>query len=198
MSATNELDLGETIDLPQSSAQSSAAGGAAQKVLPNERGRTPGSSDRPAAVLVEGSGTGLTDQTGTPHFMAPEQALGESPDERSDIYSLGVVAWFLATGRLLFEESNPLKVIMAHSHQTVRRPSEFNSDISAAFDGAILACLEKQPANRPQSVSELRRLLRAVPPTSGWWDEQAAQWWKCHGCPNKKKLDDAVQAGHIA
>ena len=136
--------------------------------------------------------------SGTPHFMAPEQALGESPDERSDIYSLGVVAWYLATGRLLFEESNPLKVIMAHSNQTARPPSELNSEISSDFDAVILACLEKLPAKRPQSVSELRKLLRSVPPSTGWSDEQAAQWWTCHGCPNKKKLDDAVQAGQIA
>lgn len=136
--------------------------------------------------------------SGTPNFMAPEQALGESPDERSDIYALGVVAWYLATGRLLFEESNPLKVIMAHSHQTARPPSELNSDISSAFDKVVLACLEKQPDKRPQSVSELRKLLRAVPATSGWSDELAAQWWTCHGCPHKKKLDDAVQAGQFA
>ena len=136
--------------------------------------------------------------SGTPHFMAPEQALGESPDERSDIYSLGVVAWYLATGRLLFEESNPLKVIMAHSHQAARPPSEFNSDLSAAFDAVILRCLEKQPELRPQSVAELRKLLRSVPASMGWSDEKAAEWWTCHGCPHKKKLDDAVQAGQIA
>ncbi len=136
--------------------------------------------------------------SGTPNFMAPEQALGESPDERSDIYSLGVVAWYLATGRLLFEESNPLKVIMAHSHQSPRPPSELNSEISTAFDEVILACLEKQPGQRPQSVSELRNRLRSIPTTTGWSDEQAAQWWTCHGCPHKKKLDDAVQAGQFA
>jgi serine/threonine-protein kinase len=136
--------------------------------------------------------------SGTPHFMAPEQALGESPDERSDIYSLGVVAWYLATGRLLFEESNPLKVIMAHSQQVAGPPSQFNSNLSPAFDAVILRCLEKQPDRRPQSVFELRNLLRSVPTSSGWSDEQAAQWWTCHGCPHKKKLDDAVQAGQIA
>jgi serine/threonine-protein kinase len=136
--------------------------------------------------------------SGTPHFMAPEQALGESPDARSDIYSLGVVAWFLATGRLLFEDTNPLKVIMAHSNQPAQPPSEFNREISPAFDAVILACLEKQPSKRPQSVSDLRRLLRSVPTSAGWSDEHAAQWWTCHGCPNKKKLDDAVKAGRIA
>ena len=136
--------------------------------------------------------------SGTPHFMAPEQAIGESPDERSDIYSLGVVAWYLATGRLLFEETNPLKVIMAHSSQTPLAPSAFNSDLSPAFDAAILACLEKQPAKRPQSVTELRKLLQAVPASRGWTDEQAREWWTCHGCPHKKKLDEAVEAGQIA
>lgn len=136
--------------------------------------------------------------SGTPHFMAPEQALGDSPDARSDIYSLGVVAFFLATGRLLFEESNPLRAIMAHTSQTARPPSEFNREISPAFDTVILACLEKEPSKRPQSAFELRNLLRSVPPSSGWSDEQATQWWTCHGCPEKKKLDEAVQAGQIA
>ena len=136
--------------------------------------------------------------SGTPHFMAPEQALGESPDERSDIYSLGVVAWYLATGRLLFEETNPLKVIMAHSHQTPMPPSMFNSDLTPEFDAAILSCLAKKPSQRPQSATELRNLLRAIPPTQGWSTEQAAEWWTCHGCPHKKKLDEAVEAGLMA
>lgn len=136
--------------------------------------------------------------SGTPHYMSPEQAVGESPDERSDIYSLGVVAWYLVTGRELFEENNPMKVILAHAHQTPPAPSTVNVDVSSELDSIILRCLEKDPGKRPQSASDLNELLESVPESKGWSDLQAAQWWTCHGCPMKKRLDDEVMAGHIA
>ncbi|MEQ1826905.1 MAG: serine/threonine-protein kinase [Pirellula sp.] len=135
--------------------------------------------------------------SGTPHYMAPEQALGESADERSDIYSLGVVAWFLVTGRELFTESNLLKVVLAHAHQVPPAPSQINSSVPPELDAIILSCLEKDPRNRPQSVSELHRMLSGVPQSTGWSDSQAAQWWSCHGCPMKRKLDEAVLAGDV-
>lgn len=136
--------------------------------------------------------------SGTPLYMSPEQALGETPDERSDIYSLGVVAWYLVTGKELFAESNPMKVILAHAHQRPPAPSTFNADVSTELDSIILACLEKDPDKRPQSASDLHRLLLTVPESTGWSDSDAARWWTCHGCPMKKRLDEEVLAGHIA
>lgn len=136
--------------------------------------------------------------TGSPLYMSPEQATGESIDERSDIYSLGAVAWFLATGRAPFEDSNPVKVILAHSLSKPQRPSAFNQDIPEALDGVIMKCLEKKPADRPQSVRELHDMLAEVPASGGWTDQEAAEWWNCHGCPQKRRLDEQVLAGQIA
>jgi len=135
--------------------------------------------------------------TGSPLYMSPEQATGEPTDERTDIYSLGAVAWFLATGRAPFEDPNPLKVILAHTHQTPGRPSDIQPDIPAALDAVILQCLEKKPDDRPGTVAELRQLLQDVPASEGWSDAQAAAWWTCHGCPQKKQLDVAVLAGQL-
>lgn len=135
--------------------------------------------------------------TGSPLFMSPEQAVGEPPDERTDIYSLGAVAWFLATGHAPFEDANPLKVIVAHAHDVPRRPSELNPEIPTELDTVIMQCLEKRPQDRPQSASKLRELLQAISTTGEWSDAIAAKWWTCHGCPQKKKLDVAVLAGEI-
>ncbi len=57
---------------------------------------------------------------GSPLFMSPEQVSGEQPDERSDIYSLGGVAYYLLTGRVPFAYDKPIKVLMAHVHEAPR------------------------------------------------------------------------------
>ncbi len=135
--------------------------------------------------------------TGSPLFMSPEQALGEPLDERTDIYSLGAVAWFLATGRAPFEDTNPLKVIMAHAHEVPPPASEFNAAMPTELDAVIAQCLKKRPQDRPRSALALQQLLQAVPVTSGWSAAEAAAWWTCHGCPQKKQLDEAVLAGNL-
>ncbi len=152
---------------------------------------------KPVSIPEDARITQIGMISGTPHYMAPEQALGESPDARSDIYSLGVVAWFLVTGRELFKESNLLKVILAHALEIPPAPSQLNPSIPPELDAIILSCLEKDARNRPQSATDLHRMLSCVPQSSGWSDPQAAQWWSCHGCPMKKKLDEAVLAGHV-
>lgn len=135
--------------------------------------------------------------TGSPLFMSPEQALGEPLDERTDIYSLGAVAWFLATGRAPFEDTNPLKVIVVHAQEVPPPASELNDAIPTELDAVIAHCLKKRPQDRPRSAMELQQLLQAVPVTSGWSAADAAAWWTCHGCPHKKQLDAAVLAGNL-
>ena len=129
--------------------------------------------------------------------MSPEQALGEPLDERTDIYSLGAVAWFLATGRAPFEDSNPLKVIVAHAQEVPPPASELNAAIPTELDSVIAQCLEKRPQDRPHSAQELKHLLQNMPLTTGWSAADAAEWWTCHGCPHKRQLDAAVLAGHL-
>src|SRR5690606_26519952 len=79
---------------------------------------------------------------GTPLYMSPEQARGSNDvDARSDIYSLGAVAYTLLTGRPPFERTNPLEVIIAHARDEVAPPSKLQPDVPADLEAVILRCL---------------------------------------------------------
>ncbi|REJ64461.1 MAG: serine/threonine protein kinase [Planctomycetota bacterium] len=120
--------------------------------------------------------------TGSPLYMSPEQAAGDvKSDERSDIYSLGGVAYFLLTGRPPFEGDKPLQVIIAHSSQEPVPPSEHGPDIPAELERIILRCLAKSPGDRFQSVAELERALAAVEVDETWDSDSAARWWADNG-----------------
>lgn len=92
---------------------------------------------------------------GTPAYMAPEQGLGEAGDERSDIYSLGVILFQLVTGRLPFDADTPLGIILKHLNEPVPSPHEFNPDIPEDLENIICCALAKDPADRYQSAAEM-------------------------------------------
>jgi eukaryotic-like serine/threonine-protein kinase len=99
---------------------------------------------------------------GTPDFMAPEQAIGsERVDGRSDLYSVGALAYFMLTGRPPFVGGGAIQVLFAHAHQSARPLTDFRSDIPEELSRAILRCLAKQPADRFQDVTDLDRALAA-------------------------------------
>ena len=82
--------------------------------------------------------------TGSPLFMSPEQATGGNQiDARSDIYSLGAVMYFMATGQPPFLYEQPIKVMVAHATEQPRAPREHNADLPAELEEIILRCLEK-------------------------------------------------------
>jgi eukaryotic-like serine/threonine-protein kinase len=124
------------------------------------------------------SQVGLT--PGTPTYMAPEIAQGGAVDGRSDLYSLGCVAYYLLTGRLVFEGETALQVILKHLEQPPVPPSR-RTDLSIPpqLEQAVMACLAKRPEDRPPSAAELARRLAAVE-AGGWTQEQAAGWWSEH------------------
>jgi serine/threonine-protein kinase len=119
---------------------------------------------------------------GTPGFMAPEIALGKPGiDGRADLYSLGCVAFYLLTGQPVFSGETPVATVLAHVQSPPPPPSaraEF--PIPAALDQAILACLAKEPADRPASAWVLDRRLADAVPTSAWTAEAARAWWDLH------------------
>lgn len=96
---------------------------------------------------------------GTPYFMAPEQILGETPDERTDVYALGVTFFQLATGSLPFTQGNILK---AHLEQPPPDPASLAPDLDQATGQLILACLAKEPAQRPRDGSALVAALSGL------------------------------------
>ena len=99
---------------------------------------------------------------GTPAYMSPEQGLGESGDERSDIYSLGVLAFHLFTGRLPFEGDTPLSVVLKHVNELPPKPSSINPDIPESLENIVLKAMDKNPDNRWNSVNELNNEIRSI------------------------------------
>ncbi|HXK12298.1 MAG TPA: protein kinase [Vicinamibacteria bacterium] len=106
------------------------------------------------AKIVEGStvmtATGMV--TGTPEYMAPEQAQGRAVDARADIYSLGVLAYRMLTGRLPFEADTPLAVAMKHVMDPLPLPTP--DEVPEPVTRALLKCLDKKPEARWPSASD--------------------------------------------
>jgi tRNA A-37 threonylcarbamoyl transferase component Bud32 len=126
--------------------------------------------------------TGAHTTTGTPAFMAPEIILNEGEvDERADVYALGCVAYYLLTGQLVFDADTPMKMFLAHMQAPPIPPSQRSElRISREVDDLVLACLEKDPAKRPQSAQELLRLVRQCQTGESWDYDTARGWWQTH------------------
>jgi serine/threonine protein kinase len=110
----------------------------------------------------ESAGQGLTEpgsMVGTAHNMAPEQIRCERVDSRADVYALGVMIFQLLTGRYPFEAADPVQIAMLHLQAPPPRPSTF-APVPPAVDAIVLRCLEKVPARRFASVSDLVTSLR--------------------------------------
>lgn len=101
---------------------------------------------------------------GTPNYMAPEQALGETVDGRTDVYGLGVILYELVTGAAPFQAESPLIVIHHHTSTIAVPPSMRAPDrcIAPEIDALVMRCLAKRPADRFASMSELIAAVGAV------------------------------------
>jgi serine/threonine protein kinase len=97
---------------------------------------------------------------GTPQYMSPEQFDGRRTDARSDIYSLGVVLFQLATGRLPFHAETPTALALKHVGEPAPHPRAIRPDIPMLLDRVILKCLEKNPADRYPTAGDLATDLR--------------------------------------
>jgi tRNA A-37 threonylcarbamoyl transferase component Bud32 len=119
--------------------------------------------------------------TGTPGYIAPEIAIGESSvDGRADLYALGCVAYFLLTGALVFEETNPMKMALQHVQAAPIPPSARTTlPIPDALERIVLHCLAKAPGDRPASATALAAMLSAAA-ADRWADADAETWWSLH------------------
>jgi tRNA A-37 threonylcarbamoyl transferase component Bud32 len=116
---------------------------------------------------------------GSPPFISPEQARGnQTIDERTDIYGLGGLGFFLVTGRPPFERDSALEMMAAHLHEVPTPPCELRPDVPRDLNDIILRCLAKKPAERYQSVAELDRALADCDAARDWDADQAGAWWK--------------------
>ena len=114
-----------------------------------------------ARILGEGSGT-ITTQgvVGTPSYMSPEQARAEPLDGRSDVYSLGVMLFELATGRRPFESDTPYSIAVMHVTMPPPSPRQIEPTIGAALEKVIMRALLKSRDDRYGSAGELAEALR--------------------------------------
>jgi len=100
-------------------------------------------------------------------------------DGRADLYALAAVAFWLLTGRLLFETDKPLVMVKMHLTDPPPRASAHSRfEIPAALDSLLIDCLQKKPDERPSSVDVVRRRLEAIPLATPWNRERAETWWK--------------------
>jgi tRNA A-37 threonylcarbamoyl transferase component Bud32 len=138
------------------------------------------STDRAEKSAAQLTAQGVT--TGTPAYMAPEMAMAEDEiDRRADIYSLGCVAYWLVTGHRVFEGYKPMVTIVHHVKTPPVPPSQRTEvAIEPGLEETIMACLEKNPADRPQTAEELSRSLGALPDADAWSAKRARDWWELH------------------
>jgi serine/threonine-protein kinase len=115
---------------------------------------------------------------GTPDFMSPEQARGQDTlDARSDLYSLGAVAYFLLAGRSPFPGRSVLDTLLAHLHEAPGPPSAQGA-VPADLEAVVLRCLAKVPAERFADAEALDRALAQCQCAGQWTEEQARRWWQ--------------------
>jgi serine/threonine-protein kinase len=137
---------------------------------------------------------------GTPAFMAPETVLDPGDaDTRSDLYSLGAVAYWMLTGRLIHDGVARIQTLLEQVRTLPPPPSErTETEIPAALDALILRCLDPDPRKRPQSAAEMTELLRAIRVTTPWTPQRAENWWRAHRPTTAQNRPAAQLSGKAA
>lgn len=126
------------------------------------------------------TGSGEAAAVGTPLFMPPESFKRASDaDARSDLYSVGALAYYVLTGTYVFTGENMMDI---YEQQLTSEPappsSRTTNPISQELETVLLRCLQRDPSKRPQSASELRDLLLQTPFAHSWTLSERAAWWK--------------------
>lgn len=99
--------------------------------------------------------SGKDNVMGSVHYFSPEQAKGANVDEKSDIYSLGIVLYEMLTGRVPFDGDNPVTIALMQINEPVTPPSVFNHNVPPGLERIVMKAVEKQPKNRFDSADEM-------------------------------------------
>ncbi|HVR21130.1 MAG TPA: protein kinase, partial [Polyangiaceae bacterium] len=136
---------------------------------------------------------------GTPLYISPEAIVTGAVDGRSDLYSLGAVAYFLLTGKTVFEGASVVEICARHLSDPPVPPSlRTKVVVPPSLEALILRCLEKKPENRPATAGVLRTELRAIRAEIGAFsDETARRWWQERGHALVKALRTKRGAGPL-
>ena len=142
----------------------------------------PGLAAAPAGASAEGEGSADLTRPGTflgtLAYAAPETFFGQGSDARSDLYSLGCVAFWLLTGRKVVEAAGSVHQVAVTWSRPIPRPSTLGVAVPEDLDAIVTACLSREPSSRPQSADQLAELLTAG--GAGWSRELAGAWWSRH------------------
>jgi serine/threonine-protein kinase len=120
--------------------------------------------------------------TGTPLYIAPETVTApHTVDARADLYALGAVGYWLLTGTHVFTGKSTIEVCAHHLHSIPDPPSSrLGKPVSPDLEGILLACLAKNPQDRPASAHVLLESLRTCDAKGLWTPARAAKWWVDH------------------
>ncbi|MBW2426709.1 MAG: serine/threonine protein kinase [Deltaproteobacteria bacterium] len=123
--------------------------------------------------------TDVASLTGTPLFMPPEAVRApETLDAQGDVYQLGLIGYYLLTGRHLFTADTPMDVMLKHVHEEPVRPSEaLGSPVSPDLEKLLLECLAKRPEDRPENAGGLLHRLEECEVKGRWTQADARRWW---------------------
>jgi serine/threonine-protein kinase len=115
---------------------------------------------------------------GTPSYVAPEAVTDPATvGPAVDLYAVGLVGYFLLTGRRVFEGNTAVDVCVQHVTAQPKPMSSHGAKVSAELDAVIMSCLAKQPSGRPADAGTLAQMLAAVPAAGDWSDDEALRWW---------------------
>jgi serine/threonine-protein kinase len=116
---------------------------------------------------------------GTAAYLAPESRTGSvHVDHRADLYGLACIAFWLLSGRLVFDEKSPIRMVNAHVMQEPPHVREFVPEVNEDLDSLIHKCLAKDPADRIQDARAMRTALDAMSRDEYWTDAEAREWWE--------------------
>jgi serine/threonine-protein kinase len=132
---------------------------------------------------------------GTPAFMSPEQAGGqELLDARSDIYSVGALAYFLLTSKPPFAGRSGIKMLAAHLYEKPEAVTGHRPEVPGDLEAVVLRCLTKSPSDRYQDAEKLESALMGCESAGQWTAAQAAAWWRSRNGPagqgNEQRAND--------
>lgn len=131
-------------------------------IMVTEEGRIKVTDFGIARAVTSSTITNTNSVIGSVHYFSPEQARGGYTDEKSDIYSLGMVMYEMVTGKVPFEGESPISIALKHIQEDVVPPSQIQPDIPKNLEAVIMKCVRRNQGERYKNATELLRDLRRI------------------------------------